>query len=66
LADHLPDILGKTEDGTGKTCKVCGARADFLHDMKEEKEVACGAAVPSTPWAAGWPTRNTSGVRRAK
>lgn len=43
LADHLPDILGKTEDGTGKTCKVCGARADFLHDMKEEKEVACGA-----------------------
>ena len=43
MADHLPGILGSSADGNGKTCRVCGARSAVLHDMKEEKEVACSA-----------------------
>lgn len=43
MAAHLPYILGQSDDGKGKTCKICGTRTPDLFDIKDEKDVACKA-----------------------
>lgn len=45
MADHLPFILGSDDDGSGKTCKICGARTRTLHDIQDEPDIACTACL---------------------
>ena len=45
MAEHLPFILGVSDDGDGKTCRVCGARSPRLLSIKDEPEVACASCA---------------------